>query len=265
MRVRVTMQAPQRPVRLPINYNYHLTSLIYQWLARSSRDFSAFLHDEGYRVGAKRFKLFTYSQLQFERFQLEPPWIVSLGGRIGWQISSPIGEFVEHLAQGLLSQGRVQIGGVALQVERIEILSPPEFSHRMKFVCLSPLVVARPVERDGKLLAHYYRYDEAGLEEALRVNLLRKYELIHGKTLSFSSLTLAFDGGYIRRRGGQVYKLIDFKGTKIKGIFAPFTLVGDPRLIEVGYETGFGEKNSMGFGMVEVIQSSDGRDTQRRG
>lgn len=253
MRIRLEFHALHSPVRLPLNYNYHLTSLVYGLLERSSKDYSTFLHDEGYRVGAKRFKLFTFSQLRFQQFQLEPPDIVSLEREMEWQISSPVGEFVEHLAQGLLSQGEVQIAGVPLQIERIETLPPPEFAERMRLTCLSPLVVSRAVERNGKLLAHYYRHDEAGLAEAVRANLLRKYELIHGETLSSSALTIAFDESYIQRRGGQAYKLIDFKGTKIKGIFAPFTVEGRPELIEVGYEAGFGEKNSMGFGMVEPL------------
>lgn len=255
LRVRVEFLALHSPVRLPINYNYHLTSLIYGLLERSSRDYSAFLHDEGYRFGARRFKLFTYSQLRFERFQLEPPEIVSLGRSIEWQISSPVGEFVEHLAQGLLSQGQVELAGVALQIERIETLAPPEFSERMKFICLSPLVVSRAVEHNGKLTAHYHRHDEADLADAVRANLLKKYELIHGETLASSELAITFDESYIRKRGGQVYKLIDFKGTKIKGIFCPFVVEGSRELIEVGYEAGFGEKNSMGFGMVEVVKS----------
>ncbi|OYT33337.1 hypothetical protein B6U96_16165 [Archaeoglobales archaeon ex4484_92] len=32
-----------------------------------------------------------------------------------------------------------------------------------------------------------------------------------------------------------------------------FGVKGDRKLIEFGYETGFGEKNSMGFGMVKVV------------
>jgi len=249
----VELSALRAPVRLPINYNYHLTSLIYGLLERSSKDYSTFLHDEGYRVGAQRFKLFTYSQLHFERFELEPPEIVSLRGRMEWQISSPVSEFVEHLAQGLLSQGQVQIGGVALQIERIGTLAPPPFLERMKFTCLSPLVVSRAVDQDGKLMARYYRHDEPGFSEAVRANLLRKHQLIDGETLSSSDLTITFDESYIRKRGGQVYKLIDFKGTKIKGIFCPFVAEGSRELIKVGYEAGFGEKNSMGFGMVESV------------
>jgi CRISPR-associated endoribonuclease Cas6 len=33
----------------------------------------------------------------------------------------------------------------------------------------------------------------------------------------------------------------------------PFTLSGNSELIKVGYECGFGEKNSTGFGMVELF------------
>ncbi|MFH0734111.1 MAG: CRISPR-associated endoribonuclease Cas6 [bacterium] len=32
-----------------------------------------------------------------------------------------------------------------------------------------------------------------------------------------------------------------------------YTLKGYPRLIEIGYLTGFGEKNCYGFGMAEVV------------
>lgn len=261
MRIRVRLLAARSPVRLPLNSNHHLTSTIYRLLERSSHDYAAFLHDEGYRAGAKRFKLFTYAQLRFEKFRLEPPEIVSLGRNIEWQISSPVGEFVEHLASGLLSQGEVRIARARLPIERIETLPSPEFSERMTFTCLSPLVVSRPVERERasgsrpKLLAQYYRHDEAGLAEAIRANLLRKYELIHGCSARSPELILAFDESYLRRREGQVYKLIDFKGTRIKGIFCPFTVEGSPELIRVGYEAGFGEKNSMGFGMVEAVAS----------
>jgi CRISPR-associated endoribonuclease Cas6 len=34
---------------------------------------------------------------------------------------------------------------------------------------------------------------------------------------------------------------------------APFTITADPQLIQLGYECGFGENNSAGFGMVEVV------------
>jgi CRISPR-associated endoribonuclease Cas6 len=123
----------------------------------------------------------------------------------------------------------------------------------MRFTCLSPIVVSRPVESGGKLRAHYYRYGEPGLSKAVRANLVEKFKLLYGHIPINQDLTIAFDASYIRRKRGKISKLIDFKGTRIKGILAPFTAEGSPELMEVGYEAGFGEKNSMGFGMAEVI------------
>jgi CRISPR-associated endoribonuclease Cas6 len=34
---------------------------------------------------------------------------------------------------------------------------------------------------------------------------------------------------------------------------APLEVTGSPELIETGYEAGFGEKGSMGFGMIREI------------
>lgn len=47
-------------------------------------------------------------------------------------------------------------------------------------------------------------------------------------------------------------RLIDYKGIKIRGVMAPFTARGNVELLKLGYSAGFGEKNSLGFGMVEV-------------
>ena len=51
-------------------------------------------------------------------------------------------------------------------------------------------------------------------------------------------------------------KLIDYKGIKIRGWFMHFTIQGNSELIRIGYEAGFGENNSAGFGMVEVQTNS---------
>jgi len=56
----------------------------------------------------------------------------------------------------------------------------------------------------------------------------------------------------MNKRTGKIIKNIQFKQTNIIGFLAPFTVIGSPELIRVGYEAGFGEKGSMGFGMVKT-------------
>jgi len=124
----------------------------------------------------------------------------------------------------------------------------------MSFTCLSPLVASTMVERDGRLQPHYYRYDDPRLPAAIGENLRRKLRLLNGKQRPGGDFRLEFDRSCLERHG-QVEKLIDYKGTKIKGILAPFTARGPVELLQIGYEAGFGEKGSMGFGMAEVAGS----------
>lgn len=252
MRIRVKFIAHQKPFELPINYNYHITSLIYHVLASSSQDYSRFLHDEGYRSGQKHFKLFTFSQLLIPKRCIEGDQIVSDSKQMELLISSPIDEFVNHLAYGLLQQRSVKIASADFKIESIETLKTPDFSQEMKFKCLSPIVVSTMIKRDDGLTPYYYRYDDPGFVEGVKKNLLKKYALVYGKIPAAADLEITFDQKYIEQKHRQIYKLIDYKGTKIKGVFAPFVARGAVDLMQIGYEAGFGEKGSMGFGMVEV-------------
>ncbi len=255
MRIKISLLSQRAPFELPANYNYQLTSLIYELLASSSQDFSTFLHDDGFKIAHKRFKLFTFSRLLIPKRRIEGARLIALSEHLELLISSPISEFIEHLAQGLLSRGRIKIVDHELSIEQVEVLAKPAFREEMRFTCLSPLVVSTGAKRNEKLFAKYLRHDDPQFSEAIQKNLWQKYQLVHGREPRSADLTLQFDPEYIARKKESVYRLMDYKGTKIKGIMAPFVVRGSPELIEMGYEAGLGEKNSMGFGMVEVVQS----------
>jgi len=263
MRIKLRLDASTSPCLLPFDYAYALTALIYRTLEVSSSAYSAFLHDQGYHLPdkGKPFKLFTFSQLRPARYRVEPAGLRLLSSEIDWQISSPMIEFIEHLADGLLRRGQMDLHGdsfrLPLTVRSVETLPRPVFSRHMVFKCLSPLIATTKREHNGKLATHYYRHDDPVLSEALRQNLMRKYRLIHGGEPEHADFALRFDSDYVRKKGDNIYKLVQYRArgqiTQIKEILAPFTVEGSPELIAVGYEAGFGEKNSMGFGMVEVF------------
>ena len=94
--------------------------------------------------------------------------------------------------------------------------------------------------------------DDPALSELIRQNLIRKHEAILGRAPHDDTLSFAFDKAYIDRRQGRVTRLVDYKGIKIRGVLCPFRVTGNPALIQIGYECGFGDKNSAGFGMAEV-------------
>lgn len=238
-----------KEITLPINYNHLLVGVIYRFLAESNPEYADFLHEEGYQAAQKRFKLFTFSQLMAERRRITGDQI-HFRSTLTWLVSSPVEQFLSHFADTLLTQGRLSIGQHQLRILDVNIPRTPRFQPQMQFRCLSPIVMSAVRENDGQRRTHYCLPDDPQLSELIRQNLLRKHEAIHRCFPQDETLSFRFDNNYIRRKQGRVTRLVDFKGIKIRGILCPFRVSGSPALIKVGYECGFGDKNSAGFGMA---------------
>ncbi|MHB1647049.1 MAG: hypothetical protein ACYCSW_11200 [bacterium] len=78
MRIRLILLPADKRAAPPINYNYFLTSLIYGFIFSSSKDYSSFLHNEGYRIGEskKGFKLFTFFMLSGKKYTIKSDTII---------------------------------------------------------------------------------------------------------------------------------------------------------------------------------------------
>lgn len=238
-------------ISLPINYNHLLVGVIYKFLAESNPEYADFLHDEGYRTDEKRFKLFTFSQLMAERRQITGDRI-HFRSPLTWFVSSPVEQFLSHFADTLLTQGRLTIGPNQLKIIDVTIPRTPRFRSEMTFRCLSPIVMSAVRMNKDQQRTHYCLPDDPELSELIRKNLLRKHQAIHKRAPQDDMLSFRFDDRYIHRKQGRVTRLVDFKGIKVRGILCPFQVSGSVGLIQMGYECGFGDKNSAGFGMVEV-------------
>lgn len=235
---------------MPINYNHMLVGVIYRFLAESNPEYADFLHDEGYRAIEKRFKLFTFSQLMAERRQITGDQI-HFSSTLTWFVSSPVEQFLSHFADTLLTQGLLSLGAHQLNILDVTIPRVPRFHSEMEFRCLSPIVMSTVHIDNDQRRTHYCLHDDPHLSELIRQNLIRKHQAIHKSVPQDENLTIQFDDAYIRRKQGRVTRLVDFKGIKIRGILCPFRVSGSVALIQTGYECGFGDKNSAGFGMVE--------------
>lgn len=261
MRIALQLSPKTKNVIVPINYAYPLSAAIYKILAQASPDYAAFLHDQGYPAPSGRLmKLFTFSKLWIPGVRRDGQ--VLKGGRGPWrlQVGSPmLEEFVQNFVLGLFESAEIAIGGQGLhaefQVEQVEALPMPEFKETMRFKCLSPVVVSTMRERKGKLQPYYFRPQDAGISEALRKNMLEKYEIIHGKKPADDRLVFRLQSGDTPKS-----KLITLKEgtpeeTQIKAFETYFTLEGSSELMQVAWECGLGEHNSQGFGMVGGVNS----------
>ncbi len=233
----------------------------------------------------KQFKQFNRFERmeQLERFE-------RLYSHVQWQISSPVDDFIQHLITGIFAEGQkieIRLGSSSFNslnglngslkngflIKRVETLQKPEFKEIMRFTCLSPITVSKVISFNrssssnsssglnglnglsglsGPLSCHYLRPWEEGFSETIKNNLVKKYRLVTGKDIDAPDLEIKIDTEYMNKKSGKIIKNINFKGTNIIGFMAPFEVTGNPELIEIGYEAGFGEKGSMGFGMVKI-------------
>lgn len=270
MRLKITLVPQARPLVIPVNYNYHLSALVYRLIDLSSAEHAEWLHTYGFTLGGKRFKHFTFSRLLVPSRRIVGRDLHILSPAVEWIVSFLIERSLEHFILGLFEKQEVWIASERNRfvITSVEVLETPTFTSEMKFKTLSPIVVSGPVERSGRptrdvrLMAYYFRPNDEGLSEALRKNTLSKYESIHGELPDDTRFEFEMDKQYVVKRGGygRLTKLITLKEgqedeTKVKAFDAVFWLRGNPELIRLSYEAGLGEKGSLGFGCVELVKS----------
>lgn len=246
---------------LPINYQYELSSLIYKIIHQGDSEFARFLHEQGYMSGGKSFKLFTFSRLQFDRFQTyrDEQRIEHRGEMATFYISFLIDRAAEEFIKGLFMNQRFGLGDkisqVDYEVSSIEACSPPIFQERMHYRCLSPILIKQKRIEDGG--ENYLHPENEAYQDILLYNLSSKAQAM---AVAVDTLPLPENLPTVDfQPKGKVYK----KGIKIKqhtaqatqliGYMYEFELSAPTELHEIGYYAGFGHLGSQGFGCVEVM------------
>jgi CRISPR-associated endoribonuclease Cas6 len=249
------------------NYNYALSSAIYKLLRLGSGEFADFLHNKGFKVDKKPYKLFTFA-LQFDEFEIINNLIKLNEPSARLYISSPmIGDFIQNFLIGTFNEQRIEIFADNIKsyfhISHAEIIPEQKFYDRMDFNLLSPLVISTIAEHNGKLVPHYFTNDDdiKEINRVLNKNLSNKYYLINKEEYKGTGVKLKWDEKFIeeaKKSNKRLTKKISItkelgNPINIIGLKIPFSLEGDPELMHTGYECGFGEKNSMGFGLTEIL------------
>ena len=274
MRIKLTLRPLQEECMIPINYQYPISAAIYKILSSASPDYAAWLHNQGYiSPNGKLMKLFVFSKLNIYKREVRGNIlkIKDFSPCILYLASPMLEDFIHSFIQGLFNSQIISLGNRytkgSFKVENVEtVLSPTReqwqelaASDNINFKCLSPIVAS--IQEKENSASYYLRPNDKRLSEAIRINLIQKFFILHKQQPSQDHLQFSLDQDYIRRKGGhaKISKLIWIKEgqagkeTKIKSFIAPFNLKGSPELIQCAYDCGIGEKNSLGFGMIELV------------
>lgn len=260
MRFRLTLQLQSiRENILPLNYQYELSSWIYRVLNNGSPEFSFWLHQKGYADNHKSFKLFTFSNLRVPDRRITGDRMEIRCHEISLIISMFPEEMIGHFISGIFKDQEFRLGDrisrVPLRVTTIERIADPVFSDRMEFRSCSPLLVS--FLYPGDRYARYLRPDHPDYKKLFFRNIIEKYKTINGREHPFKEAEGILNVISPVKMKGVVIKAGTPHESKIIGYLFDFRIQAPAELIRLGYYTGFGEKNSMGFGCGEVRERED--------
>jgi CRISPR-associated endoribonuclease Cas6 len=110
-------------VVIPVQYGHLLQGLIYNHLDNSV--LRSYLHEQGFTLEKRRFKLFTFSRLLGRDVRYD-----KAAGRLVFTpplclvVCSPMPFILQELGTGFLRQGQVRLGDVHLEVKEMATAAP---------------------------------------------------------------------------------------------------------------------------------------------
>lgn len=227
---------------LDYNYDYYIHAFIYSALGKVDKHFSTFIHEEGFKLGGKKFKMFNFSNLLSSGVRTNNKGI-HFTNKTYLIISSPVEQLSINLLEYFTSVNRIRIGSCEFRIDRVEFLKSIEFGSKATFRTISPVIVR--TQNDLKQVVYLNPFDSK-FSENIRNNLINKYIVINNVVPKNTDLKVTI--GDVRRAPRQ-FKGIRLIAYEIKSI----TLEGSSELIDVAYKCGIGDNNSIGFGMLEVV------------
>ena len=236
---------PEQTVDLPINYNHIIQSWIYNSISPALADF---LHNEGFQVGGRNFKLFSFSRLMGTFLMHPERQRIIYNGEIKLVITSPLNYFIEELANGVILARNVRIGSNELTVESVEVYEEDILKNEIIVKTLSPITVYSTLLRmDGRKYTAYFAPRDPEYNEMITTNLIKKCQAILQDDFDFEVGDVK-----IEPLGKGKVNIIRYKDTIIKGYSGRLLLSGPQNLLNVAITCGFGSKNSQGFGCIEI-------------
>ncbi|MDP2765977.1 MAG: CRISPR-associated endoribonuclease Cas6 [Candidatus Methanoperedens sp.] len=244
MRGKITIYNRSK-VQIDYNYQYGIASMLYLKLAESDVKLANEMHSH------QGFKFYTFSNLTLEdkkqcRTGLD-------FDRAHFFLSSPDERFIRSFAEGLLMNPGFYLEGVQgrvnFTIERIEILPAPEFGEECTFKTISPIYVKTQRNVEGKLKEFDLYPSEPKFYENLHKNLIERYSEFYGSPPEKEHFEVV-EVSHVKPRRIRIAQ--DYRRCSLMHL----RIQANPELLKFAYDAGLGEKNAMGFGYVDLMNSS---------
>ena len=246
MRIKIEVIGDKNII-LPKGYNAYLQAVVYNHLNEKE---AKWLHEHGFMHGKRKFKFFVISEVLEKGRYDRAKKVFIYPQSISFIVSSPIDWILEQIAQNIIKSQFVMFGSNRLSVNSISVEKiPPITSDSIKIKTLSPIEVHRTYElENGKQHTDYYTPFDESFQELINTNIQNKWKEFYKEDCPYTLKLMPLFSSNKNER------IRFFKGNVIKGWDGFFILNGNPEILRFALSGGIGTKNSMGFGMVEVVE-----------
>lgn len=236
---------------LPLNYRHYIQSMIYDAL-RSDQDFSSALHDKGTEAEKRRFKLFTFGQLEGSYRIADRRILFSSGASL--EIRSIHEDLLFRLFRCFTPGTTLRLGSATVIVEHADLTNTVIVEDTVTVRTCSPIVayITRP---DGH--TRFFSPEEPEFYTLVTANARRKWSACCGEEGNFEFFISPAEGSRFRKQ------VTTYKSTRITAWDGQFILRGSPELLNLLYHTGLGAKSSQGFGMFFLAQKDPDKTVQK--
>lgn len=229
---------------ITIQYNHLVQSAIYSSLPKNTANW---LHNEGFAAGKRNFRFFAFSRLIGKYSINKDAGTISFPEGAMLVVTSPDGEFLQGLVNGLLSRNNFRIGDLCFEVAGVECAGHIADSDFLTVRTLSPVVVySTLLKPGGGKYTCYFQPGEAEFARQVESNLRKKYE-------SFFKQSAPQGEFQLRLLDRPRLHITSYKNTVIKGYSCRLRLKGPRELLQMALDAGLGSKGSQGYGCVERI------------
>lgn len=228
---------PYEPLEIPLNYNYQLQSAIYSKLKEVGA--SDFWHDSGF--GEKEtFKFFVFSPLS-GNYKIVDKKII-FQDKINLEIRSPFFEFCDDLQRSIELNPTIKIFNQVLHVSGAFFNNRHINSDSVIFKTISPIMLSEKTEAEKTVFIKPVSPD---FVYRLQENFYKKYKAVFDGQPPELKIELLEEGKKVVTRYKEIW---------LTGYHCTLKITGPDHALEFIYNTGLGERNSQGFGLMDIIQ-----------
>lgn len=252
MRVRIVFHVKNKGANVPFHHQSILSQLIYEILNHTDNEF-------------KDYNSYCFSGLKGQT-KVSRDGLHFYSSKVTLVLAAFDEAFVKHFLNQLFKLEELQIGTLVLVPEWVEREVLPPFAETVKYLCISPLVIANPEElffQAKKFVSPTSDDFSDLLYEATMSRMEASKKYTDDQIASFFRFQVVPDRAYLKRiqdsdkKFARIYSFHNKEQEKleVRGYTFPFVLYAAPEVQEFIFNSGLGYFPNKGFGLLDLTNN----------